>query len=251
MGRDGEKFLTTHHERDIETGLDNRGARFYDAEVGRFLSLDPWAQKFPSWSSYNYVFSNPNTLNDPTGKGPIDFITNLMFKYAEKKIAAKNNNREFASTVAHMKPIEVKSQGKDVLKVGLGLGKDVKLPGGGPSFLKIEGTISVFVNSKTGPGIEAKLNAVNPLLNAETSVRMTQGNDGKPNIESNNDINTASFAPNQPSDEVEGEYGPVKGMINPKETSNVFEDALNTVKEYVKASFDKGTNPQNDLEKHE
>ena len=26
-----EKYLTTHHERDQETGLDYRGARYYDA----------------------------------------------------------------------------------------------------------------------------------------------------------------------------------------------------------------------------
>jgi len=68
MGGDGEKFLSTHHERDIETGLDNRGARFYDAEVGKFLSLDPLAIKYPSLSAYNYVAGNPVIYIDPDGK---------------------------------------------------------------------------------------------------------------------------------------------------------------------------------------
>jgi len=31
---EGEKYLTTQRERDAETSLDCRGARFYDAEVG-------------------------------------------------------------------------------------------------------------------------------------------------------------------------------------------------------------------------
>jgi hypothetical protein len=31
-----EKYLTTHHERDVETGLDYRGARFYDSDIVSF-----------------------------------------------------------------------------------------------------------------------------------------------------------------------------------------------------------------------
>ena len=68
--RDGpaEKYLTTHHERDTETGLDYRGARYYDADVARFLSLDPLAAEFASWSAYNYVMGNPISLTDPSGR---------------------------------------------------------------------------------------------------------------------------------------------------------------------------------------
>ncbi len=67
---DPEKFLTTQHERDQETGLDYRGARFYDSDIARFLSLDPLATEFPGWSAYNYVMGNPISLVDPTGKSP-------------------------------------------------------------------------------------------------------------------------------------------------------------------------------------
>ena len=67
---DPEKFLTTQHERDKETGLDYRGARFYDSDVARFLSLDPLAKEFPAWSAYNYVMGNPISLIDPTGRSP-------------------------------------------------------------------------------------------------------------------------------------------------------------------------------------
>lgn len=63
-----EKYLTTHHERDQETGLDYRGARYYDSDVGRFLALDPKAVVYPSWSPYNYVMGNPVSLVDPDGK---------------------------------------------------------------------------------------------------------------------------------------------------------------------------------------
>jgi len=72
-----EKYLSTHHQRDEETstsnfagGLDNRGARWYDSDAGRFLSLDPLAAEFSAWSSYNNVLANPITFIDPDGKSP-------------------------------------------------------------------------------------------------------------------------------------------------------------------------------------
>ncbi|MEZ4755490.1 MAG: RHS repeat-associated core domain-containing protein [Flavobacteriales bacterium] len=63
-----EKYLTTHHERDLETGLDYRGARYYDSDVARFLSLDPLAVQRASLSPYNYVSGNPISRIDPDGK---------------------------------------------------------------------------------------------------------------------------------------------------------------------------------------
>jgi len=67
---DKERYLTTQHERDNETGLDYRGARYYDSDVARFLSLDPLASDYVAWSPYNYVMSNPIIFIDPTGRSP-------------------------------------------------------------------------------------------------------------------------------------------------------------------------------------
>ena len=68
------RFLTTQHERDAETGYDNRGARLYDAEIGRFLSVDPLAEEFGAISPFNFVLGNPIRLVDPDGKAPQDII---------------------------------------------------------------------------------------------------------------------------------------------------------------------------------
>ncbi len=73
-----EKYLTTQHERDVETGLDYRGARFYDADLGRFLSLDPLAADFAEWSAYNYVLGNPIIFIDPDGRNPIRVALKAM-----------------------------------------------------------------------------------------------------------------------------------------------------------------------------
>ena len=69
-GTDEERYLTTQHKRDRNTGLDYRGARYYDSDIARFLSLDPLALQFPEWSAYNYVLGNPIIFTDPTGRAP-------------------------------------------------------------------------------------------------------------------------------------------------------------------------------------
>jgi RHS repeat-associated protein len=76
-----ERYVTTGHERDAETGLDYRGARFYDADVARFLSLDPLAAEFPAWSDYNYVLGNPVMFIDPDGKAPKEVSKNCCPGY--------------------------------------------------------------------------------------------------------------------------------------------------------------------------
>ena len=60
----------TGKERDAETGLDYFGARYYMPEIGRWMSVDPLADKYPAWSPYNYVLNNPLVLIDPTGMEP-------------------------------------------------------------------------------------------------------------------------------------------------------------------------------------
>jgi len=42
--------------------------RYYDAKTGRFLQIDPKAQKFPGWSPYNYALNNPLKYIDPDGQ---------------------------------------------------------------------------------------------------------------------------------------------------------------------------------------
>ncbi|MGE0562528.1 MAG: RHS repeat-associated core domain-containing protein [Flavobacteriales bacterium] len=90
-GLGAEKYLTTHHERDKETGLDYRGARYYDSDVARFLSLDPRAREFANWSPYNYVLGNPISLIDPDGRGPTE---------DPEKQHAKNYKRKFDKKIS-------------------------------------------------------------------------------------------------------------------------------------------------------
>jgi RHS repeat-associated protein len=60
----------TGHELDQETGMNYAGARYYMPALGRWTSVDPPAELYPSWSPYNYVLNNPVGLIDPFGTCP-------------------------------------------------------------------------------------------------------------------------------------------------------------------------------------
>ena len=65
-------FSGGDQRRDGENGLDwyYFGARYYNPAIGRWMVVDPMADKYPSWSQYLYVFDNPLRLADPTGMAP-------------------------------------------------------------------------------------------------------------------------------------------------------------------------------------
>ncbi len=44
------------------------GARMYDSRLGRWLTIDPLAGKYPSLSTYNFVANSPLVFVDPDGK---------------------------------------------------------------------------------------------------------------------------------------------------------------------------------------
>ncbi|MDH6310480.1 RHS repeat-associated protein [Dysgonomonas sp. PFB1-18] len=64
-------------ELDRKHGLNmyDYSARHYDPALGRFSTVDPLAEKYYSWSPYNYVGNNPIRRVDPDGK---DWIDKLM-----------------------------------------------------------------------------------------------------------------------------------------------------------------------------
>ena len=71
-GTAAEKYQYTGKERDTESGYDYFNARNYHSEVGRFLSVDPLAGKYPGISPYAYVANNPINAIDPDGRDIVD-----------------------------------------------------------------------------------------------------------------------------------------------------------------------------------
>lgn len=63
------QYTYNYKESNEDFGLNllDYGARWYDASLGRWWSVDPLAEKTPRWSPYHYGFDNPLRFVDPNG----------------------------------------------------------------------------------------------------------------------------------------------------------------------------------------
>ena len=54
------------------------GARNYDPALGRWMNVDPLAEKAPNWTPYRFCFNNPVRYTDPDGQWEWDTTGNLI-----------------------------------------------------------------------------------------------------------------------------------------------------------------------------
>jgi RHS repeat-associated protein len=80
----GQPRKFTGKERDVETGLDYFGARYYNANTGRFTTVDPVLNTTAAlvdpqrWNRYAYGRNNPLRYVDPDGKDIFTYFGGLV-----------------------------------------------------------------------------------------------------------------------------------------------------------------------------
>ena len=73
-------YRFTGKERDKTTNLLYYESRYYDSEIGRFLSIDPWAGDITNpqtLNKYAYTVNNPLKYVDPTGE-VVELVTRQL-----------------------------------------------------------------------------------------------------------------------------------------------------------------------------
>ncbi len=87
-GSAGQKNWYTGKPQDPDTGLVYMGARYYNPQLGRFMSTDPVGfqeDNIHSFNRYAYANNNPYKYVDPDGENPkliLDFALNVAINYA-------------------------------------------------------------------------------------------------------------------------------------------------------------------------
>ena len=198
-----------------------------DPRLGRFLSVDPLAEKYPGWSPYNYVFDNPLKFTDPTGMWPWPTQKALKEVWAGMKDGWKDGWWGVAQTAGYITQLGDFHIANNADRVGNHEYAALLRKGADDAAANLTVDIMVaYLTGKVGTGISNDFSKVlNKDLGKIVDDFMTINND-RINDKIGNKIGKTGKLPYKPGPNAinEAKDDIRNTLLNPTKTSDIFKD---------------------------
>lgn len=202
-GTNTKKF--TGKERDVETGLDYFGARYYGSRIGRFTSVDPLMTIDQNvfdpkrWNRYAYGANNPCRNVDTDGRDFVDYLNGAANAFGSNlllgagRVSGGNDDFRFGQFVgdAFSVPAGVALTGHGLTA---GAGGIIAAPETGGASLAATAAGTVEVGLGTSAVVNGTINAVGYFFSKDGSIYVVPGSgtpSGKPYVGRHNKPNPA------------------------------------------------------------